>query len=84
MLFVRTLKGSKYLAAETITHWTTWLSYTLVVVVAAYIIASVVPSFGNLIALIGALLGVLLGFEPMPCMWFHDTWTGDRSQRSWR
>lgn len=84
MLMVRMLKGSKHLSTNTVTHWVTWLSCTLAVVLAAYIIASAVPNFGSLIALIGALLGPVICFLPMGAMWLHDNWTKDKTQRNWR
>lgn len=83
MLLVRFLGGSRHMTANTFTHWATWLSCTLGVVLAAYIVASAVPSFDSLIALIGALLGTLICFQPMGCMWLHDNWT-DKKDRDWK
>jgi hypothetical protein len=40
----------------------------------AYIIASAIPGFGGLISLIGALLGTVMCFQPMGCMWLYDNW----------
>jgi hypothetical protein len=84
MLLVRILKGSKHLTVNTFTHWATWLSCTLGVTVAGYIIASAVPNFDSLIALIGALLGTFICFQPMGCMWLYDNWTPNRAERLWR
>lgn len=40
----------------------------------AYIIASAIPVFDSLVSLIGALLGTLMCFQPMGCMWLFDNW----------
>lgn len=64
-VFIRILRGSRHLTANTVTHWVTWLSCTGGVVVVAYIIASAVPRFGSLVSLIGALLGTLICFQPV-------------------
>jgi len=84
MLLVRFLGGSKHLTANTFTRWITWLSCTFVVVLAAYIIASAVPRFDSLIALIGALLGPPICLIPMGFMWLYTNWTTDRKERNLR
>jgi hypothetical protein len=63
-------------------HWVTWFSCTIGVVVVGYIIASAIPVFSTLISLIGALLGTLMTFQPMACMWIYDNWTTDKSRRT--
>ena len=65
-------------------HWVTWLSCTGGVTIIAYIIASAIPVFGGLVSLIGALLGTLMSFQPMGCMWLYDNWNGKaRTPRWW-
>jgi amino acid transporter len=84
MLLVRGLGGSKHLTANTFTHWAVWLLCTFVVVLAAYIIASAVPRFDSLIALIGALLGPPICLIPFGYMWLFDNWATDRKERNLR
>lgn len=48
----------------------------------AYIIASGIPVFDDLVSLIGALLGTLMSFQPMGCMWLYDNWTKGKADRS--
>lgn len=84
MLLVRLLKGSKHLAANTPTHWAVWLSCTFTVVILAYIIASAVPSFDSLIALVGALLGTAICLQPMGCMWLYDNFKSEKKDRDWK
>ncbi|GAD94188.1 amino acid transporter, putative [Paecilomyces variotii No. 5] len=55
-IFVRMLQGSRHLVANTVVHWTTWLSCTFGIAIIAYIIASAIPVFGSLVSLVGALL----------------------------
>ncbi|KAI3551919.1 transmembrane amino acid transporter [Colletotrichum filicis] len=74
-VFVRILRGSRHLTANTFTHWATWIGCTFTVALVAYLVASGIPVFNSLISLIGALLGTLICFQPMGCMWFYDNWT---------
>jgi amino acid transporter len=49
--------------------------------VSAYIIASAIPVFGGLVSLVGALLGTLMAFQPMGCMWLYDNWSGGKAEK---
>ncbi|KAK8926878.1 hypothetical protein H634G_06623 [Metarhizium anisopliae BRIP 53293] len=80
--FVRILRGSRHLTANNLVHWATWLSCTLVTTVIAYLIASGIPVFGGLVSLIGALLGTLMSFQPMGCMWLYDNWSKGKQDRT--
>lgn len=53
---------------------------------AAYLIASGIPIFGDLVSLIGALLGTFMSFQPMGCMWLYDNWASGRERPTvkWR
>ncbi|WKT53900.1 hypothetical protein QSH57_004484 [Fusarium oxysporum f. sp. vasinfectum] len=81
-IFVRVLRGSKHLTSNTFTHWTLWLGCNFGIAITGYIIASAIPVFGTLVALIGALLGTLQSFQPMGCMWLYDNWSKGKEQRS--
>lgn len=72
--FVRILRGSHHLTENSVIHWVTWLGCTFSVALIAYIIASAIPVFYGLVALVGALLGTLMCFQPMGCMWLYDNW----------
>jgi len=80
--FIRTLRGTKHLSHPTTKHWVTWFGFTAAVSLTAYVIASAIPVFGGLVSLVGALLGTLMSFQPMGCMWLYDNW--HRSNRDWR
>ncbi|KAF5009145.1 hypothetical protein FDECE_4589 [Fusarium decemcellulare] len=72
--FIRLLRGSKHLTANTFTHWSTWLGCTFAMAVIAYVIASGIPVFGGLVSLVGALFGTFQCLQPMGCMWLFDNW----------
>ncbi|CAG8348748.1 unnamed protein product [Penicillium salamii] len=61
-VFVRILRGSDHLTANSVVHWMTWLSSTFGITIIAYIIASAIPVFSSLVSLIGAFLGAFLTF----------------------
>ncbi|CAN9282283.1 unnamed protein product [Alternaria alternata] len=71
-VFLRIMKGSKHLVSNSKTHWITWLSCTLGVILAAYVICSAVPNFGSLISLVGALLATFMSMQPLGAMWLYD------------
>ncbi|CAI7583590.1 unnamed protein product [Penicillium manginii] len=81
-IFLRLLKGSRHLTANTVTHWVVWLSCTFGITLISYIIASAIPVFDNLVSLVGALLGTLMSFQPMGCMWLYDNWSDGKKARS--
>ncbi|CAG8209809.1 unnamed protein product [Penicillium olsonii] len=80
-VFVRILRGSDHLTANSIIHWATWLSSTFGITTIAYIIASAIPVFSSLVSLIGAFLGTFLTFQPYAGMWLYDNWKGSRTLR---
>jgi hypothetical protein len=63
-------------------HWVAWLGCTLGVALIAYIIASSIPVFSDLVSLVGALLGTPMCFQPMGGMWLYDNWCKGKSHRS--
>lgn len=63
-------------------HWVTWLGCVATTGIVAYCIASGIPIFGNLVSLVGALLGTLMCFQPLGCMWLYDNWKTDKANRS--
>ena len=61
-----------------------WLGSTGGVSLIAYVIASGIPVFDNLVSLVGALLGTFLSFQPMGCMWLYDNWKREKKDMRWR
>lgn len=78
---MRILHGSRHLVANTAVHWSVWLSCTLGTTIIAYIIASAIPVFSDLVSLVGALLGTPMCFQPMAGMWLYDNWHKRESKR---
>lgn len=81
-IFIRLLRGSHHLTEDTFRHWATWLGCTGGIALISYVIASAVPVFGGLVSLIGALLGTLMSFQPMGCMWLYDNWADFKAKRT--
>lgn len=52
------------------------------ITIVAYIIASAIPVFNNLVSLIGVLLRTMMSFEPMGCMLLNHHWSQGKIERS--
>lgn len=83
-LFVKLLRGTKHLSANTKTHWAVWLSCTYGVGLVGWILSEAVPIFSSLVSLIGALGFGPLGICLPSILWFslERTTQVDRTQRS--
>lgn len=56
-VMVRVLRGTRHLQSNSITHWATWTGNIAIVCGIGFVVASAIPFFGDLLGLIGALLG---------------------------
>ncbi|KAM0558176.1 hypothetical protein ACHAPJ_004860 [Fusarium lateritium] len=81
-VFVRILRGSEHLTANTFVHWSTWLGVVFISTFIAYCVASGIPVFGHLVSLIGALLGTLQTVQPYGFFWLYDNWNAGNQERS--
>lgn len=54
---VRLLRDTRHLQTNSMVHWITWISMMGLVVVIGFVVASAIPFFNDLLALIAALLG---------------------------
>lgn len=79
---MRILRGSTHLTSNSFKHWTTWFGCTFAITISSYLIASGIPIFGDLVSLVGALLGTAMSFQPMGCMWLYDNWKQGRENPS--
>lgn len=52
---VRLLRGTRHLQSNTLVHWLTWIIMMSVTILIGFVIASAIPFFGDLLALIAAL-----------------------------
>lgn len=83
-IFIRALRDSKHLTANTVIHWSSWIGCVFGTTIIAYCIASGIPAFGGLVSLMGAVFGTLMCFQPMGAMWLYDNWNRhDRGSAKW-
>jgi len=71
-LFVRILRNSRHLQANTVVHWSVWLSCTLGLASIAFILAEAIPIFSYLIALTGSICFAPLAIMLPGWLWLHD------------
>lgn len=71
-VFVRILRGSKHLQANTVVHWATWLSCTFGLAALAFVLAEAIPIFNYLIALTGSVCFAPLAIALPGWLWIHD------------
>ncbi|KAH0040861.1 amino acid transporter, partial [Aureobasidium melanogenum] len=70
--FVRLLRDSKHLQANTIVHWSTWLGINLALGTIAYIVAEAVPILNYLLALASALCFAPFSLVFPALLWMND------------
>jgi hypothetical protein len=59
-VFVRFMRHSKHLTSNSWQHWSSWLGCVTVNTALSFLIAEAIPFFGDLLSLIGALLGTFI------------------------
>lgn len=69
--FVRILRNTKHLQSNTMVHWGTWTSLILGIAIFGFIIASAIPFFDNLLALVASLIGTSFVLIIPGCMALH-------------
>ncbi|KAH7035990.1 transmembrane amino acid transporter protein-domain-containing protein [Microdochium trichocladiopsis] len=78
LVFVRLLRGTKHLQANTPLHWATWLGVNLLLGVLAFIVAEAVPILNYLLGLAGSVCFApfSLVFPAMLWMWDFREYRG--------
>lgn len=78
-LFVRILRGSKHLQANSVIHWATWLGCTFILSAIAFLLAIAIPIFNYLVALCGSLTfaPLALGLPAYLFIYDHPDWRKD-------
>ncbi|KAF7118491.1 hypothetical protein CNMCM5793_008017 [Aspergillus hiratsukae] len=71
-LFVRILRNSKHLQANTLVHWGTWLSCTISLSAISFILASAIPIFTYVLALVGSLCYAPLAICLPGWLWLYS------------
>ncbi|KAF5691896.1 amino acid transporter [Fusarium circinatum] len=70
--FVRILRDSEHLQANTFTHWATWLGINLALGTAAFIVAEAVPILNYLLGLAGSLCFAPFSLVFPALLWMYD------------
>lgn len=79
-LFVRILRNSRHLQANTMVHWGTWLSCTVSMAAISFILACAIPIFNYVLALVGSLCFAPLAISLPGWLWLYshrDYWAGN-------
>lgn len=71
-VFVRILRDSKHLQANTLIHWMTWLGCTFGLASISFILAEAIPIFNYLIALTGSVCFAPLAISLPGWLWLYD------------
>lgn len=70
--FVRILRNSKHLQANTIVHWGTWLGLVFGLCSISFILAEAIPIFNYLLAITGSICFAPLAIMLPGYLWIHD------------
>ena len=70
--FVRILRDSKHLQANTFVHWGTWLGLVFGLCSVSFILAEAIPIFNYLIAITGSVCFAPLAIMLPGYLWIHD------------
>jgi hypothetical protein len=71
-VFVRVLRDSRHLQANTVVHWTTWLGCTFGLGAISFIFAEAIPIFNYLNALTGSICFAPLAMILPGWLWLYD------------
>ena len=70
--FVRILRDSKHLQANTMVHWGTWIGLVCGLCSISFILAEAIPIFNYLIAITGSICFAPLAIMLPGYLWIHD------------
>ena len=72
LIFVRVLRDSRHLQANTVTHWSIWLGSNLILGILGFIIAEAVPILNYLLGLAGAICFAPFSLIFPAILWMYD------------
>ncbi|RFU26982.1 hypothetical protein B7463_g9346, partial [Scytalidium lignicola] len=72
LIFVRILRDSHHLQANTFTHWITWLCSNLILGAVGFILAEAVPILNYLLGLAGSICFAPFSLIFPALLWMHD------------
>lgn len=73
-LFVRLLRNSRHLQEKTPQHWIVWFSCSIGLCLLSFILASAIPIFNYLVALVGSICFCPLALMLPAILHFYDNW----------
>ncbi|KAL4754966.1 hypothetical protein BDW72DRAFT_85409 [Aspergillus terricola var. indicus] len=71
-VFVRVLSKTQHLQSNTLVHWTVWFSCTTILGALAFVLASAIPIFNYLLALVGSVCFAPLAMSLPGWLWLYD------------
>lgn len=71
-VFVRLLRDSKHLQANTAVHWSTWLSINIVLGILGFVVSQAVPILNFLLGLAGSLCFAPFSLVYPALLWMYD------------
>ncbi|KAF2644675.1 hypothetical protein P280DRAFT_495880 [Massarina eburnea CBS 473.64] len=71
-IFVRILRNSRHLQANTLVHWSVWFGTLIAMAVISFLIASGVPIFNYLLSLAGSIAFAPLALGLPGWLWIYD------------
>ncbi|OTB08997.1 hypothetical protein M426DRAFT_50894 [Hypoxylon sp. CI-4A] len=73
-LFVRILRNTRHLQANTLTHWVTWLGCSIGLGAVAFILAESIAIFNYLLSLVGSVCFAPMAISIPGVLWLYDFW----------
>lgn len=83
-LFVRLLRDSRHLQEKTIQHWVIWFSCSIGLTVLAFVLASAIPIFNYLVALVGSICFCPLALMLPATLHLYDNWSDIKTGSMWK
>ena len=71
-LFVRVLQNSPHFQKNSLVHWGTWIGITVSMTIISFLVASGIPVFNYIIALVGTVCFAPLGIVLPTYLWLFD------------
>ncbi|GAA6006819.1 hypothetical protein JCM10207_009106 [Rhodosporidiobolus poonsookiae] len=81
-MFLRFLGKSRHVNSNSLASWSIWLCFVFVNVAISYVVAEVIPIFGDLVSLIGALFATVMCLSGMGFMYLWENRDRLRRDRS--
>ncbi|KAI9757510.1 MAG: hypothetical protein M4579_003423 [Chaenotheca gracillima] len=84
LVFIRLFRKSKHLHSHTAVGWGTWFVLILIMNGAAFVLATAVPIFSQLVGLAASLFAAWYTYGLAGAFWLYDTYHEGSGAKSWR